>query len=192
MPNDPNLTAFSMLMQGQDEDTIRHCLRLREACGTLAGELGIEGPALRELEYGALLHDIGMFRIPPIIRTKPGPLTDEEWKQIRRHPDLGAELIGEITTLESSAAIVRCHHEWWDGSGYPRGLAGEAIPLGARILTVIDAFDAMSVKSAHRPRRTPSEALEEIRRCAGTQFDPRVVEAFERQFDEFVRLSEGA
>jgi len=96
-----------MLMQGQDEATIRHCLRLRQACGTLAAELGLEGRALRELEDGALLHDIGMFRIAPGIRAKAGALTEEEWTQIRRHPELGAELVGEITTLESSAEIVR-------------------------------------------------------------------------------------
>ena len=188
MPHDPSLTAFSMLMQGQDEATIRHCLRLRRACGTLAAELGVEGRALRELEDGALLHDIGMFRIAAGIRAKSGPLTESEWQQIHRHPDLGADLVGEITTLEASAEIVRSHHERWDGSGYPRGVAGEQIPLGARILTVIDAFDAMCEGSRHRPRRTPEEARDEILRCSGTQFDPRVVAAFESRFQDLVRI----
>jgi HD-GYP domain-containing protein (c-di-GMP phosphodiesterase class II) len=192
LPHDPSLTAFSMLMQGQDEETIRHCLRLRAACGTLAAEVGLEGRALRELEDAALLHDIGMFRIAPAIRAKAGALSEEEWQQIHRHPDLGADLVGEITTLESSAEIVRSHHERWDGAGYPRGLAGEQIPLGARVLAVIDAFDSMCERARHRARRTPDQAREEIRRGAGSQFDPRVVAAFELCFDDLVRLREGA
>lgn len=190
-PYDASLTAFSVLMQGQDEATIRHCLRLREVCGALAAELGIEGRALRDLEHAALLHDVGMFRIPPAIRAKPGPLTDEEWEEVHRHPDLGAELVGGITTLESCADIVRSHHEWWDGSGYPRGLSGEGIPLGARVLAVIDAFDTMCEGEREKPKRGPDEAREELHRCAGTQFDPRVVEAFDRGFDALVRLREG-
>lgn len=191
MSHDPRLTAFSLLMQGQDEATIRHCLRLREACGVLAPGLGVEGPDLRALEDAALLHDLGMFRIAPTLRAKPGGLTEEEWVEIRRHPDLGAELVAGITTMEASAAIVRGHHERWDGSGYPLGLAGEAIPLGARILAVIDAFDAMCEEARHRPTRSPEEARDEIRRCAGSQFDPRVVEAFEHAFERLVALREG-
>lgn len=190
-PYETSLAAFSMLMQGQDEATIRHCLRLREACAALAAELGLQGPALRDLEYGALLHDLGMFRVSPVIRSKPGPLTDAEWAEVHRHPDLGADLVGEITTLESSADIIRCHHERWDGSGYPRGIAGEAIPLGARILAVVDAFDTMCEGDREKPKRRPEEALEEIRACSGTQFDPDVVAAFERRFDEVVRVRDG-
>ena len=188
MDHDPSLTAFSMLMQGQDEATVRHCLRLREMCGTVASVLGVEGRALRELEDGALLHDLGMFRIAPVIRTKEGALSEAEWEQIHRHPELGADLVREITTLESAAEIVLCHHERWDGAGYPRGLAGEGIPLGARILAVIDAFDAMCEAARHRPARSPEAARDEIRRCAGTQFDPRVVEAFEACFEDLVHV----
>ncbi len=140
----------------------------------------LEVPAERHatLRRGALLHDIGKIGVPDRILRKPGPLTEREWETMRSHPDLGARIIANIPFLEEVATIVRAHHERWDGSGYPEGLAEEEIPLGARIFAVADGFDAMTSDRPYRRGRPLEEALAEVERCAGTQFDPAVVRAF--------------
>ena len=133
---------------------------------------------VEQVRHAAELHDVGKVAVPDAILTKPGPLEDEEWAFIRRHTIIGERIIGAAPALTRVAALVRHSHERWDGGGYPDGLAGAEIPLGARIVAVADAFEAMTSPRPYSVPRTPEAALEELVRCAGTQFDPAVVEAF--------------
>ena len=132
-------------------------------------------PGVRE---GYLLHDIGKLGVPDAILLKPGPLHELEWRIVERHPCLGAELTRRLGLPERTREVVGGHHERWDGRGYPAGLAGEEIPLPARIFAVIDTFDAMTHDRPYRAASAPDVAFREVERCNGTQFDPRVVEAF--------------
>src|SRR5438876_21106 len=132
------------------------------------------------LAHGVLLHAIGKIGIPDAILLKPGPLTAEEWTIMRRHPEIGKALIERIPFLRGAVPVVWSHHEKWDGSGYPRGLTGEEIPLGARIFMVVDAFDAMTFDRPYSKAKPFDVAKTEIKRCAGARFDPAVVESFFR------------
>ena len=127
-----------------------------------------------------MLHDVGKYRVPDAILTKPGPLTDEEWVIMRKHPEYGAAFVERIPFLAGATDVILNHHERYDGGGYPNGLAGDDIPLAARIFSVIDTYDAIVSKRCYKPAREPSVALAELRRCSGTQFDPHVVDAFIR------------
>lgn len=138
----------------------------------------MEEEELTYIRWGALLHDIGKLGIPDSILLKPGRLTEEEWEEMKRHPEYAHEMLSGIEFLRPALEIPYCHHERWDGKGYPRGLKGEEIPLAARIFAVVDAWDAMRSDRPYRGALTREEALEEIRKGAGIQFDPRVVEAF--------------
>jgi HD-GYP domain-containing protein (c-di-GMP phosphodiesterase class II) len=143
-------------------------------------ELGLEGTPLRNLEFGALLHDVGKILVPNEIINKPGKLTDEEFEIVKRHPVDGQQMLDRIGgALADVGRIVRSHHERWDGRGYPDGLAGEAIPLAARIICACDAFSAMTTDRSYRRAMSVEVALDELRRCSGTQFDPRVVAALD-------------
>ncbi|MBI3761829.1 MAG: HD domain-containing protein, partial [Chloroflexi bacterium] len=141
-------------------------------------EMGLSEKELEDLRFGALLHDVGKIGVPDSILGKPGPLTPEEWAAMRRHPDIGREILQPVQGLQGVCDIVCHHHERFDGAGYPVGLAGEAIPLGARILAVVDAYGAITDERVYKPGRSHEEAVAELRRGAGTQFDPHVVEAF--------------
>src|SRR5204862_1356786 len=145
-----------------------------------AREYGIPEAEMSDLAHGVLLHDIGKIGIPDAILLKPGPLTPDEWKTMRTHPEIGKRLIEKIPFLHGAVPIVYCHHEKWDGAGYPRGLAGEAIPLNARIFSVVDAFDAMTFDRPYSKAIPFEAAIAEIKRCSGTHFDPHVVESFLR------------
>jgi diguanylate cyclase (GGDEF)-like protein len=142
--------------------------------------LGVDGEELVQLRHAAALHDIGKVAIPDAIITKPGPLDADEWAFIRRHTLIGERIVAAAPSLAPAARLVRSSHEAWDGSGYPDALAAEEIPFGARIVAVCDAFDAMISTRPYTPPRTVAQARAELRRCAGTQFDPAVVDAFER------------
>ena len=145
----------------------------------LAGRaVGIEGDELKGAVFGALVHDIGNLGIPDAILSKPGPLTDWEQAEMRRHPEIGEGICRSFPSSRAFAPIVRHHHERWDGTGYPDGLQGEAIPIAARIVGLVDAFDAMVHDRPFRPAMTIDEALGEIRRAAGRQFDPALVDSF--------------
>jgi HD-GYP domain-containing protein (c-di-GMP phosphodiesterase class II) len=135
------------------------------------------GPrAMRDLEFGALLHDIGKLRVPNEIINKPGKLTDEEWAIIKLHPGWGQEMLDRVGgELSRVGTIVRAHHERWDGAGYPDGLTAEEIPIEARIITVCDSYSAMTTDRAYRKGMSPAAALAELQRCSGTQFDPELV-----------------
>jgi two-component system cell cycle response regulator len=143
-------------------------------------ELGMDGEELDDVAHAAELHDVGKIAIPDVILEKAGPLDDTEWGFMRRHTIIGERILLAAPALRSVARLVRSSHERWDGDGYPDGLAGEEIPLGARVVAVCDAFDAMTTNRPYRRRIGDPAALEELQRCAGSQFDPAVVEAFAR------------
>ena len=145
---------------------------------TVGQELGLDAREQRELEFGSLLHDIGKLRTPDEIINKPGKLTEEEWAIIKRHPADGQAMLDRIGgVLAEVGLVVRHHHERWDGQGYPDGIAAEEIPLAARIICACDAYSAMTTNRSYRKAMPVADAVAELRKCAGTQFDPRVVEA---------------
>jgi diguanylate cyclase (GGDEF)-like protein len=143
-----------------------------------ARRLGLAVDEIERVRHATELRDVGKVAVPDAILGKPGPLREEEWAFVRRHPVIGERILGGAPALEGVAPLVRSSHERWDGTGYPDRLAGEDIPLGARIVAVADAFAAMTAERPYRAARTPAEALVELRDCAGSQFDARVVEAF--------------
>jgi HD-GYP domain-containing protein (c-di-GMP phosphodiesterase class II) len=144
----------------------------------LAAAMGVSREEMAHIRRGALLHDIGKMGVPDHILLKPGVLTPEEWDSMRKHPQLAYDMLQPITYLHQALDIPYCHHEKWDGSGYPRNLAGEQIPLSARIFTVVDVWDAVTSDRPYRPAWSKEDAIEHIRDGSGTHFDPIVVEAF--------------
>jgi diguanylate cyclase (GGDEF)-like protein len=155
-----------------------HLTGVADTAVAAARELGMTPEQIDEVSRAAELHDVGKMAIPDAILEKPGPLDDEEWAFMRRHTIIGERILAAAPALIPVATIVRSSHERWDGTGYPDGLAGEGIPLGARVVSVCDAFDAMISDRPYRPARSTDEAFAELQSCAGEQFDPRVVEAF--------------
>jgi putative nucleotidyltransferase with HDIG domain len=154
----------------------------------IARQMQISDPDMEDIGRGALLHDIGKIGVPDSILLKPGPLTAAEWIEMRKHPEVGYRILESIQFLRPAAEIVLAHQERWDGGGYPRRLSAEAIPLGARIFMIADTLDAMTSDRPYRKAASFGQARQEISRCAGTQFDPRCVEAFLALQDEELRL----
>jgi PAS domain S-box-containing protein len=183
--NDELYQAYEATIQGwskalelRDEETQGHSERVVHLACELAEQMGISGEEMTHFRRGVLLHDIGKMGIPDNILLKPGPLTDEEWFIMRQHPALAYHLLSNITYLRPSLEIPYCHHERWNGSGYPRGLAGEAIPLSARIFAVVDVWDALISDRPYRKGWSPEKIKEYIQQNSGIQFDPHVVEQF--------------
>lgn len=172
------LKALVQALETRDFETHGHSERVVTFSLRLGHELGLDKEALRDLELGALLHDIGKIGVPDAVLRKPAKLNEDEWEKMRLHPLHGQKILRNIKFLEGAAQIVSQHHEKWDGSGYPYGLRGEDIDIGARIFAVVDAFDAMISDRVYRKGRPYKDAVEELERCAGTQFDPLIVEAF--------------
>jgi response regulator RpfG family c-di-GMP phosphodiesterase len=172
------LEALVTALDAREHETQAHSQRVRDYTLTLAAQMGFDGHSLIQVGRGALLHDVGKIGVPDSILLKPDKLTDEEWVEMRKHPRIGYEILQNIKFLSTSAEIVLCHQERWDGHGYPNGLGGGNIPLGARIFAVVDTLDAMTSNRPYRKALSFEEAVSEIRRCSGTQFDPQVVEAF--------------
>jgi putative nucleotidyltransferase with HDIG domain len=172
------LVALVSVLDARERETRAHSVRVREYTLTLARAMRVPEADLRPLAAGALLHDIGKIGVRDSILLKPGALTEEEWAAMRKHPRIGSEILKSLTHLESAREIVVAHQERWDGTGYPAGLAGTAIPLGARIFAVADALDAMTSDRPYRAKMGFQEAQVEISRCAGRQFDSEVVKAF--------------
>lgn len=171
------ITAFSELVETRDQYTELHSLHLAELALQVGLRLGLAAEQLDQLTYAALMHDLGKIGIPDAILLKPGPLSASEWETMRQHPTIGRRALERIDILKEAAEIVEQHHERFDGKGYPKGLSGEAIRHEARIIAVVDAFDAMTSTRPYRRALTQREAVEELRRCSGSQFDPRVVDA---------------
>ncbi len=174
------LETLGAALDSRDVGTEAHSRRVHGYALATARAHGLGEDGLVDLAHGVLLHDIGKIGIPDQILLKPGPLTPEEWVVMRRHPEIGKRLIENIPFLRGAVPIVYCHHERWDGSGYPQGLRGENIPLGARIFSVVDAFDAMTYDRPYSKAISFEAAKTEIRRCAGGHFDPGVVASFLR------------
>jgi response regulator RpfG family c-di-GMP phosphodiesterase len=174
------LEALGSALDSRDVGTESHSRRVHGYALATARAYGVPEADVPDLEHGVLLHDIGKIGIPDAILLKPGPLTPDEWKIMRRHPEIGKRLIENVPFLRGAIPIVFSHHEKWDGSGYPRGLRGEEIPIGARIFSVVDAFDAMTFDRPYSKAVPFEKAYAEIKRCSGTHFDPKVVQCFLR------------
>lgn len=164
----------------RDTETQWHSRRVSLYARRLAEEIGLSGPALDVVEQGALLHDIGKIGVRDSILLKPGPLTPDEWVEMRRHPEFGYRMLAKMPYLHEAALIVLQHQERWDGKGYPANLQREDIVIGARIFCLVDTLDAITSDRPYRKGRPLSVAKDEVRRCAGTQFDPALAEAFLR------------
>ena len=169
--------ALALVVEAKDAGTGQHIERCRVYGMALLAEMGV-GDENREAEFGFLLHDAGKVGVPERVLNKPGPLTAAEWRIMRTHPVIGYQLVADIPFLRTAAQVVRCHHETFDGTGYPEGLRGEEIPLAARTFSVVDAFDAMTADRPYRPALSVDAAVSELERMAGTQFDPEVVRVF--------------
>jgi putative nucleotidyltransferase with HDIG domain len=175
---DDTLEALGGALDLKDAETEGHCKRVTAYTLAIAKAMKVEVPMLPQFARGAFLHDIGKMAIPDSILRKPGPLTAEEQTVMRKHCAIGHEMLSRIPFLSDVAEIVLAHQEFFNGSGYPRGLKGEEIPLGARIFAVADTLDAMTSDRPYRRGLSLETAKAEIKRCAGTQFDPDVVDIF--------------
>jgi ribonuclease P protein subunit RPR2 len=172
------IKTLAFLVEAKDEGTRRHLDRTHAYGMALARIVAPDLAERPELGYGFLLHDIGKVGIPERILQKEDHLTDAEWAVMRTHPVVGAEIVAPMRFLGQAVEVIRYHHESFDGSGYPDGLAGKAIPIAARIFTVVDAFDAMTSDRPYRGRMRTEQAMGEIVEGSGSQFDPEIVEAF--------------
>ncbi len=183
------IESLAMAIEAKDHDTHDHLLRVRVYVTEIGKALNLTEGEMQAVKTAALLHDIGKLAVPERIINKPGKLTPDEFEKMKIHPVVGADILERVRFPYPVVPIVRAHHEWWNGMGYPDGLRGEAIPIGARILTVVDSFDAMASDRPYRRAMSPAEAMATVRKLAGTQFDPRVVEVLEQHC---VRLEEQA
>jgi putative nucleotidyltransferase with HDIG domain len=170
--------ALSKTIQARDDPTGSHSARMTSLAGRTAAALGCSQDEIEIIHRAGLLHDIGKISVPDEILHRPGPLTEEEWVLIRRHPDVGAEIVLMVSNLSTVADLVRSHHERYDGKGYPRGLKEDSIPLGGRILAITDAYTTMTDGRTYRTPITHADTIAELVRCSGSHFDPKVVEAF--------------
>ena len=167
-----------MVLELRDQETQGHTLRVTDLTEELARKIGVPEEIIPHIRRGALLHDIGKMGIPDTILKKPGPLTEDEWTIMRQHPEYARQFLAHIDYLVPSLDIPYCHHEKWDGSGYPRGLKGEEIPLAARIFAVVDVFDALTSDRPYRKAWGKREALDYISEQTGKHFDPQIPPAF--------------
>jgi HD-GYP domain-containing protein (c-di-GMP phosphodiesterase class II) len=175
---DATLEGWSLALELRDADTLGHTRRVVQLTEDLALQLGVADEDLPHIRRGAMLHDIGKMGIPDAILHKPGPLNEDEWAIMRRHPEYAEQFLIQIDYLKPAVDIPYCHHEKWDGSGYPRGLHGEEIPLAARLFAVVDVYEALTSDRPYRKAWTHEAAILYIREQAGYYFDPTVVEAF--------------
>ncbi|MGO9894995.1 MAG: HD-GYP domain-containing protein [Bryobacteraceae bacterium] len=181
------IEALSLALDAKDPETRDHLGRVRVYAVELAREMGVCDRELECLRVAALLHDIGKLALPERIISKPGKLTPDEFEKVKAHPLVGAEILQRVGFDPLVPAIVRAHHERWDGSGYPDGLVGGQIPLGARILSAVDALDALSSDRSYRKALPLHEAMREVALRAGASFDPEVVDLLARRYEELER-----
>jgi putative nucleotidyltransferase with HDIG domain len=178
------LSMLTSAIEARDSYTQGHSARVTALAEEVARRLGWSPEQLATLRIGGPLHDIGKLAVSDEVLRKEGRLEPEELDQIRQHPTIGARILLRMAALREAIPYVLYHHERWDGSGYPSGKAGEEIPLEARVLAVADAFDAMTSDRPYRRALSREEALAEVERCAGTQFDPKIARAFLEVFAE--------
>ena len=180
----PSLELLMTALDTREQEVNLHSLRVRRFCLLLAERCGYSASGRQQLASGALLHDIGKIAIPDSILLKPAQLSPQEFRIVQHHSKFGYQVVSRIPHMDQAAALILSHHEKMDGTGYPLGLQGRAIPLEARIFAVADAVDVITAGRPYRGPRTMAQAREEIRRCSGTQFDPEVVDVFESIPDE--------
>ncbi|MDX6491732.1 MAG: hypothetical protein QOD43_1977 [Gaiellaceae bacterium] len=178
------LSMLSRAIEARDPYTRGHSTRVTELAEAVAQRLGWSEERIASLRVGGPLHDIGKLAVSDEVLCKEGRLDDDELAQIREHPKIGAKLLLRVTSLREAIPYVLYHHERWDGTGYPSGKAGEEIPVEARVLAIADAFDAMTSDRPYRSALSREEALAEVERCAGTQFDPKIARVFLEVFGE--------
>ncbi|HLZ39584.1 MAG TPA: HD domain-containing phosphohydrolase [Candidatus Sulfotelmatobacter sp.] len=183
------IEALALAIEAKDETTGEHLQRVRIYSMELAKELGLSEDETEALQAASVLHDIGKLAVPEHIISKPGRLTPEEFEKMKIHPIVGAEILERVHFPYPVVPIVRAHHEKWDGSGYPQGLAGEAIPIGARILAAVDCFDALASDRQYRKALPLNEAMAKVVADAGKAFDPRVVEILQRRYIELEKIA---
>ncbi|MBI5714145.1 MAG: GAF domain-containing protein, partial [Chloroflexi bacterium] len=181
---DATIEGWSRALDLRDKETEGHTQRVTEMTMRLARAMGLGDEELMHIHRGALLHDMGKMGVPDGILLKPDKLTDEEWVRMKQHPQFAHDMLAPIPFLKSALDIPYCHHEKWDGTGYPRGLKGEQIPLAARIFAIVDVWDALRSDRPYRQGWSETKVREHIRANSGTHFDPQVVEAFMRMLDE--------
>ena len=169
--------SLAKAVDARDTYTGSHSERVSELAARVASRIGLDAEQVELTRLAGSLHDLGKLAIPEEILRKPGELTDSERLVLERHPMIGFRMLDSLG-VDPVANVVLHHHERWDGAGYPDGLRGDAIPLGARIIFVADAYDAMTSDRVYRAKRSPEEAIAELERCSGTQFDPEIVTAF--------------
>ncbi len=172
------MLALSMVLDLKDLKTGMHATRLAEWAVRVAEQLGVGHEELRDIEFASLLHDVGKIGVADALLLKPGPLTDDELALVQKHPEYGWAILRNVPGFERASLLVLHHHEHFDGNGYPAGLNGEEIPLGSRIVAIVDAFDAMLSNRSYRPGLPLEEALRRLESGAGSQFDPRIVQHF--------------
>lgn len=175
---DATIEGWSRALDLRDKETDDHSRRVTDTTILLARAAGMSEAELAHVRRGALLHDIGKMGLPDRILLKPGPLTEGEWEIMRRHPSYAYDLLSPIAYLRPALDIPYCHHEKWDGSGYPRGLKGERIPLSARIFAIVDAWDALTSERPYSPAWNEEKVNDYLREQSGKHFDPLVVELF--------------
>ena len=183
------IEALALAIEAKDETTGEHLQRVRVYAMELAKELGLSEDETEALRAASVLHDIGKLAVPEHIISKPGKLTPEEFEKMKIHPIVGAEILEQVDFPYPVVPIVRAHHEKWDGSGYPNGLAGEAIPIGARILAAVDCLDALASDRQYRKALPLDDAMAKVVSEAGTSFDPKVVAILQRRYVELEKLA---
>ncbi len=187
---DATIEGWSRALDLRDEETEGHSLRVTEMTVRLARTMGISEAEILHIRRGALLHDIGKMGVPDRILHKPGSLDEVEWEHMKRHATYGYEMLAPILFLRPALDIPYCHHEKWDGTGYPRGLKGEGIPLAARIFALVDVWDALTSNRPYRPAWSRERTREHIQEQAGRHFDPRITSIFLTMLDN-MRDGEG-
>lgn len=178
------VTALAGALRARCPETAGHVARIAAWSRRIARAIGLSDSEIADVRLGAYLHDVGKVGLPDAVLLKHGVLSEEEMELMKSHPLIGAHLVSSVGLGASVSEIVRHHHERFDGSGYPDGLLGDAVPLGARIVAVVDAFDAMSTSRVYRDRLEPSTVIRRLLRGRGEQFDPGVVEVFLRTLDD--------
>ena len=187
---DETIEGWAKALELRDKESKGHALRVTSMTIELARRLGVEDKDMVDMRRGAQLHDIGKIAIPDKILFKPGPLTEDEWEVMRKHPMYAFELLSPVTYLQKCVDIPYCHHEHWDGSGYPRGLVGPQIPLAARIFTIIDVWDALSTDRCYRSAWQPEAVKKYIAEHSGKLFDPKIVDVFLEMLENLVPIEQ--